>query len=85
MHSGMLVVEYMLADEGPGDGGVAVVQGCVKTALFSDFSLITIRSRLTLSRSHKTNYPAPTSLLSGVDWTQHVTEVHAKAGYVALG
>ena len=27
MHSGMLVVEYMLADEGPGDGGVAVVQG----------------------------------------------------------
>ena len=24
MHSGMLVVEFMLADEGPGDGGVAV-------------------------------------------------------------
>ena len=57
MHSGMLVVEYMLADEGPGDGGVAVVQG-----------------------SHKTNYPAPNSMLSGMDWTQHVTEVHAKAG-----
>ena len=30
--------------------------------------------------SHKTNYPAPTSLLSGMDWTQHVTEVNAKAG-----
>lgn len=41
MHSGMLVVEYMLADEGEGEGGVAVVQG-----------------------SHKTNYPAPQSMLS---------------------
>ena len=28
----------------------------------------------------ETNYPAPVSLLSGDDWTQHVTEVHAKAG-----
>ena len=27
IHAGMLVVEFMLADEGPGDGGVAVVQG----------------------------------------------------------
>jgi ectoine hydroxylase-related dioxygenase (phytanoyl-CoA dioxygenase family) len=27
MHCGMTVVEYMLADEGPGDGGVAVVPG----------------------------------------------------------
>ena len=27
MHARMLVVEYMLADEGPGDGGVALVQG----------------------------------------------------------
>ena len=33
MHSGMLVVEYMLADEGPGDGGVAVVQGIVQQSL----------------------------------------------------
>ena len=28
----------------------------------------------------ETNYPAPASLLSGNDWTQHVTEVNAKAG-----
>ena len=27
IHAGMVVVEFMLADEGPGDGGVAVVQG----------------------------------------------------------
>ena len=29
MHSGMLVVEYILADEGPGDGGVCVVPGVI--------------------------------------------------------
>ena len=37
MHSGMLVVEYMLADEGPGDGGVAVVQGIVRPVSFQVF------------------------------------------------
>ena len=29
MFAGMVVAEFMLADEGPGDGGVAVVQGSV--------------------------------------------------------
>ena len=31
MFAGMVVVEWMLADEGPGDGGVAVVQGSHKS------------------------------------------------------
>ena len=61
MFAGMVVVEFMLADEGPGDGGVAVVQG-----------------------SHKSNYPAPTSLKVGERWQQHVTEVHAKKGDVVI-
>jgi hypothetical protein len=31
--------------------------------------------------SHKSNYPVPSSLLChGDEWTQHVTEIHAKAG-----
>lgn len=50
-----------MQDEGPGDGGVAVVQG-----------------------SHKSNYPAPVSLKIGERWTQHVTEVHAKAGDIVI-
>ena len=61
MFAGMVVVEWMLADEGPGDGGVAVVQG-----------------------SHKSNFPAPTSLKMMDRWQSHVTEVHAKAGDVVI-
>jgi hypothetical protein len=61
MFAGMVVVEWMLADEGPGDGGVAVVQG-----------------------SHKSNFPAPTSLKMMDRYQSHVTEVHAKAGDVII-
>ena len=31
LFAGMVVVEFMLADEGPGDGGAAVVQGSHKS------------------------------------------------------
>jgi|EP01046_Picozoa_sp_COSAG06_P039590 hypothetical protein len=36
MHSGMLVVEYMLADEGPGDGGM-ISQSKLQTHSRKDF------------------------------------------------
>ena len=54
MHSGMLVVEYMLADEGPGDGGVAVVQGSHSAStdpepLFFSRQLLTDLLRLSIA------------------------------------
>lgn len=39
MFAGMVVVEFMLADEGPGDGGVAVVQGSHKSNYPAPMSL----------------------------------------------
>ena len=42
MFAGMVVVEFMLADEGPGDGGVAVVQGSHKSNYAAPLSLKTM-------------------------------------------
>jgi ectoine hydroxylase-related dioxygenase (phytanoyl-CoA dioxygenase family) len=38
-YSGMVVVEYVLADEGPGDGGLAIVPGSHKSNLRRPTSL----------------------------------------------
>ena len=85
--SGHLVVEILLADEGPGDGGVALVPGSHKSevrlsqvphertgSLFA--ALIVRRGCLQLA--------APNALKSGEDWSQYVTEVTGKAGSVVL-
>ena len=95
MRAGMVVLEFMLADEGPGDGGLAIVRpppvSAFRFAEPTAFRCVALRFSgvhfvLQVCGSHKSNYPTPrgVSTLSSPELTPYVTEVHARKGDAVL-
>ena len=71
-------LEYLLADEGPGDGGFAVIAGsraCSAALLLPPAAALT-----NSSSADKANLPMPRTLSLMEDHTPAVTEVCGKAG-----
>ena len=78
IRTGLTVVEYLLADEGPGDGGFAVIAGsraCSAALLLPPAAALT-----NSSSADKANLPMPRTLSLMEDHTHAVTEVCGKAG-----
>ena len=76
--TGLCVIEYLLADEGPGDGGFAVIAGsraCSAALLLPPAAALT-----NSSSADKANLPMPRTLSLMEDHTHAVTEVCGKAG-----
>eukprot|EP01052_Picozoa_sp_SAG31_P014538 SAG31_NODE_906_length_11091_cov_22.589065_12_plen_97_part_00 len=89
--TGLTVVEYLLADEGPGDGGVrlralkqlplfASVRGACTGPVTKPGVAVRPRQVCIVPASHKANMKCPSGLVEWEEWQQLVTELHGRAG-----